>query len=91
MVGTVQNQDSYMQSVAAQRPYFFDHLPSLVERVFEEYLPVDGTAIARVMSYRAEDADYLIMDEGSMIVTAEEVRRTTCVNIAGSASASSSC
>ncbi len=26
MIGTVQNQDAYMQSVAAQRPYFFDHV-----------------------------------------------------------------
>ena len=26
MIGTVQNQDAYMQSVAAQRPYFFDHI-----------------------------------------------------------------
>jgi pyruvate-ferredoxin/flavodoxin oxidoreductase len=24
--GTVQNQDAYMQAVAAQRPYFFDHI-----------------------------------------------------------------
>ena len=26
MIGTVQNQDAYMQSVAAQRPFFFDHI-----------------------------------------------------------------
>ena len=26
MAGLVQNQDSYMQSVAAQRPFFFDHI-----------------------------------------------------------------
>ena len=26
MVGIVQNQDAYMQSVAAQRPFFFDHI-----------------------------------------------------------------
>ena len=26
MAGIVQNQDSYMQSVAAQRPFFFDHI-----------------------------------------------------------------
>ena len=26
MSGLVQNQDAYMQSVVAQRPYFFDHI-----------------------------------------------------------------
>ena len=28
MSGLVQNQDAYMQSVAAQRPFFFDHIRS---------------------------------------------------------------
>jgi pyruvate-ferredoxin/flavodoxin oxidoreductase len=32
MAGVVQNQDAYMQSVAAQRPYFFDHLQELTDR-----------------------------------------------------------
>ena len=34
MAGLVQNQDSYMQSVAAQRPYFFDHIAELAEQAF---------------------------------------------------------
>ena len=37
MAGLVQNQDSYMQSVAAQRPFFFDHIRELTERAFEEF------------------------------------------------------
>ena len=36
MVGLVQNQDAYMQSVAAQRPFFFDHIRALAERAFDE-------------------------------------------------------
>ena len=35
LAGPVQNQDSYMQSVAAQRPYFFDHIHELTEQSFE--------------------------------------------------------
>ena len=31
MAGTVQNQDAYMQSVAAQRPFFFDHIAALAD------------------------------------------------------------
>ncbi|MGB5297586.1 MAG: pyruvate ferredoxin oxidoreductase, partial [Thiogranum sp.] len=37
LAGPVENQDSYMQSVVAQRPYFFDHVAPLSEQVMEEY------------------------------------------------------
>ncbi len=73
MVGLVQNQDAYMQSVAAQRPFFFDHLPELSRRAFDEYFELTGRRYERVMSYRAEDAEYLILGQGSMICTAQAV------------------
>ena len=37
MAGIVQNQDSYMQSVAAQRPFFFDHIKDITDQAFEDY------------------------------------------------------
>ncbi|KAA1259179.1 Pyruvate-flavodoxin oxidoreductase [Rubripirellula obstinata] len=73
MSGTVQNQDSYMQSVAAQRPYFFDHIADLTERAFDEFYALTGRRYERVQNYRTEDADYLILGQGSMIPTAEAV------------------
>jgi pyruvate-ferredoxin/flavodoxin oxidoreductase len=73
MTGTVQNQDSYMQSVAAQRPYFFAHLPELTARAFDEFYSLTGRRYERVTTYRTEDADYLILGQGSMISTAEVV------------------
>ncbi len=73
MVGLVQNQDSYMQSVAAQRPFFFDHIVELASRAFDEFYALTGRRYDRVMSYRADDADYLIIGQGSMIPTAEAV------------------
>ncbi|MCB0554565.1 MAG: 2-oxoacid:acceptor oxidoreductase family protein, partial [Phaeodactylibacter sp.] len=73
MAGIVQNQDSYMQSVAAQRPYFFDHIKELTDRAFEEYYELTGRRYERVMSYRAEDADYLILGQGSVVSSAEVV------------------
>ena len=48
-----------MQSVAAQRPFFFDHIRELTEQAFAEYAALTGRGYARVMSYRADDADYL--------------------------------
>jgi pyruvate-ferredoxin/flavodoxin oxidoreductase len=73
MAGVVQNQDSYMQSVAAQRPYFFDHIQALTEQALEEFHALTGRRYERVMTYRCEDADYLIVGQGSMIPTAEAV------------------
>jgi len=73
MVGLVQNQDSYMQSVAAQRPFFFDHVQSLTERAFEEFEELTGRRYERVMTYRTDDADYLLLGQGSIIPSAHVV------------------
>ncbi|WP_223846244.1 2-oxoacid:acceptor oxidoreductase family protein [Wenzhouxiangella sp. AB-CW3] len=73
MSGTVQNQDSYMQSVAAQRPFFFDAIADLADQAFNEYAELTGRAHARVMGYRADDAEYLLLGQGSVIPTAEAV------------------
>lgn len=73
MAGLVQNQDSYMQSVAAQRPYFFDHIPELTERAFSEFHDLTGRRYDRVRTYRTEDAEYLILGQGSLIPSAEAV------------------
>jgi len=73
MSGIVQNQDAYMQSVAAQRPFFFDHVRGLAERAFAEYAALTGRSYAPVTTYRADDADYLILGQGSMIPSAEAV------------------
>ena len=71
--GVVQNQDAYMQAVAAQRPYFFQHIPELAERCMEEFYLLTGRRYDRLDTYRNEDADYLILGMGSMIVQAQAV------------------
>ncbi|MBT8219550.1 MAG: 2-oxoacid:acceptor oxidoreductase family protein, partial [Bacteroidia bacterium] len=73
MAGIVQNQDSYMQSVAAQRPFFFDHVQELTDKCFEDYAKLTGRKYSRVMGYRTEDADYLLLGQGSVIPSAEAV------------------
>ncbi len=52
MAGLVQNQDAYMQSVAAQRPFFFDHIAELAERAFEEFHALTGRRYGRVGDLR---------------------------------------
>jgi len=71
--GSVQNQDAYMQTVAAQRPYFFDHVPVITDQVMDEYYELTGRRYHRIGQYRASDADYLIVGQGSMLITAQAV------------------
>jgi pyruvate-ferredoxin/flavodoxin oxidoreductase len=73
MAGLVQNQDAYMQSVAAQRPFFFDHIRELTDRAFDEFHALTGRRYARVGNWRVDDADYLIVGQGSVIPSAEAV------------------
>ncbi len=71
--GVVQNQDAYMHAVAGQRPYFFDHIEEITEQCMDEYAELTGRRYSRVSTYKASDADYLIVGMGSMIVQAEVV------------------
>ncbi len=85
MSGVVQNQDAYMQSVAAQRPFFFDHIPLLADQAMAEFYRLTGRHYARVMGYNLEDADYVIVGQGSVIPSAEVVadylRRTRKIKV----------
>ncbi|MEW8318830.1 MAG: 2-oxoacid:acceptor oxidoreductase family protein [Candidatus Thiodiazotropha sp.] len=71
--GSVQNQDAYMQTVAAQRPYFFQHIPEIADQVMEEYYQLTGRRYQRLGCYNTEKADYVIVGMGSMIVQAHGV------------------
>jgi pyruvate-ferredoxin/flavodoxin oxidoreductase len=73
LAGPVENQDSYMQSVVAQRPFFFDHIAALTDQAMQEFTALTGRPYSRVASYRMDDADYVIVGQGSMIVQAEAV------------------
>jgi pyruvate-ferredoxin/flavodoxin oxidoreductase len=73
MLGVVQNQDSYAQGVAAQRPYYFDHVAELTDRAMDEYYQLTGRKYERVMGYRLQDAEYVIAGQGSVTENAEAV------------------
>ncbi len=71
--GSVQNQDAYMQAVAGQRPYFFEHINEITDRVMDEYGELTGRHYHRVGEYRMEDAEYVILGQGSMVTQAQAV------------------
>ena len=73
MLGVVQNQDSYAQGVAAQRPFYFDHVAALADQAFAEYAALTGRRYARAQGYRIDDADYVIVGQGSVVSNAEAV------------------
>ena len=73
MLGVVQNQDSYAQGVAAQRPFYFDHIAQLTDRAFAEYEALTGRRYERAMGYRTNDADWVIVGQGSVVSNAEAV------------------
>jgi len=73
MLGTVQNQEAYAQGVAAQRPFYFDHIADLTDQAMEEYTALSGRKYSRVMGYCLEDAEYVILGQGSVICNAEAV------------------
>ncbi len=73
VAGCVQNQDAYMQSVAAQRPFFFEHIRAFTDQCMKEFGELTGRTYSRVSSYKIDDADYLIFGQGSVIGTAEAV------------------
>lgn len=73
MAGLVQNQDAYMQSVAAQRPFFFNHVKDIAEEALQAFYALTGRAYQRVMGYRLEDAEYVILGQGSVIPSAQVV------------------
>lgn len=73
LVGAVQNQDAYMQSVAAQRPFFFDHIREFTDQSFADFHALTGRRYDRVMEYRTDDAEYLLIGQGSIVATAQVV------------------
>ena len=73
MLGVVQNQDSYAQGVAAQRPFYFDHIAPLTDRAMREFADLTGRRYSRASGYRTDDADWLIAGQGSVVANAEAV------------------
>jgi pyruvate-ferredoxin/flavodoxin oxidoreductase len=73
MLGVVQNQDSYAQGIAAQRPFYFDHVGELAEVAMAEFAALTGRRYERAIGYRMDDAEYVLAGQGSVVTNAEAV------------------
>jgi len=85
MLGTVQNQDSYAQGVAAQRPFYFDHVADLADQAFAEWGELTGRHYARATGYRLDDAEWVLAGQGSIVpnmqVVADHLRETRGIKV----------
>lgn len=73
MLGAAQNPHSYAQGVAAQRPFYFDHVAELTDRAFAEFAELTGRAYARIGGHLLDGAEYLLVAQGSVVPIAEAV------------------
>ena len=64
--GSVANQDTFMQHVVAQRPFFFDHVAGLSDQAFREFGELTGRFYGRLQAFEADRADYLLVAQGSI-------------------------
>ncbi len=69
MTGVVQNQDSYMKGIVAQR-YYYDRVPEAVAQAFAEFYTYTGRHYDFIEQYRMEDAEYAIVGIGCYMETA---------------------
>src|SRR6185295_6194463 len=54
-------------------PFFFEHIQAITDQAMDEFYVLTGRRYNRVSTYKTDDADYLILGQGSMLVTAEAV------------------
>ena len=73
-VGGVQDHESFFRSVAAQRPFFAEHLEAIVEQAMDEFGELTGRHYGSVTSYRTDDADVVVLAQGAVV---EELQAVT--------------
>jgi pyruvate-ferredoxin/flavodoxin oxidoreductase len=69
MSGVVQNQDSYMKGKLAQRWYYDQVEPALID-AFEEFHRKTGRKYGLVEPYQCDDAEYILVGMGCYMETA---------------------
>jgi len=69
--GGTQASDSYMQTVAGQRPFFFEPIAEIIDQCMDEWFELTGRRYHRIKQYLCDNADYLIFAQGSVLNISE--------------------
>ena len=65
-IGAVQDHESFFKAVAAQRPFFYDHLTSIVDAACAEFAELTGRYYGPVTACHVDDAEYLVIAQGAV-------------------------
>src|SRR6516225_4337208 len=65
LLGPVQNQEHYMQGVAARRNHFTEHILQFLEAAHAEFGKLTGRYYGLLSQYKTEDADSVFVSLGS--------------------------
>ena len=60
----------YAEAMAAREPYFLSHVAEIADAAMAEYARLTGRHYSRVATYRGDDADYLVVVQGSAMGSA---------------------
>ncbi len=74
MIGPVQNQEHYMNGVAARRNNFIEPILGFLEEAYEEFAELTGRRYGLISEYNTEDADTVYVSMGS---AAENIEAAT--------------
>jgi pyruvate-ferredoxin/flavodoxin oxidoreductase len=72
-LGGVQDADSYFRAVAAQQPFFIDHVADIIDEAMREFAARSGRAYSRASAYRVEDADVVVVAQGAIVAELKPV------------------
>lgn len=73
VLGPVQNQEHYMNGVAARRNNFSEHILGFFEQAYEEFAQLTGRRYGLISQYRCDDADTVFVALGSAAENIEAV------------------
>ena len=59
--------------MAAQRPFFADHVGQLIDQAMSEYAKLTGRLYRKVSGYRTEDAEVIVVAQGAVVEELEAV------------------
>jgi pyruvate-ferredoxin/flavodoxin oxidoreductase len=65
VIGPVQNQEHYMNGVAARRNNFSEHILGFFEKTYEEFAELTGRKYGLITEYNTENADTVFVALGS--------------------------
>ncbi len=69
--GGVHSKTGHRAVIAAQKPYFSDHVKGIIDNCMIEWSELTGRHYHRVNEYECKAADYLIIAQGSAVKIAE--------------------